>query len=94
MANDDQPQALGGGQLDLFGGTAALDNAADPQKMRALLLDLLAEARAADTMPWPSDRVRLYRGLFPLLSYWLPEEESAQLRLEFETELARLDAAA
>jgi hypothetical protein len=28
------------------------------------------------------------------VTFWLPEEEGAQLRLEFETEMARLDAAA
>jgi hypothetical protein len=94
MANDDPTQALGGGQLDLFGGVAAIDNAADPEKMRALLLDLLAEVRTADTVPWPPDRVRFYRGVFPLLSFWLPEEESVRLREEFQAELTRLDAAA
>jgi hypothetical protein len=61
--------------------------------MRDYLHDLLAEARAASTMPWPPDRARSYRLLFPQLSFWLPEEESAQLRLAFEAELARLEAA-
>jgi hypothetical protein len=56
-------------------------------EMRAYLHELFAEARAAKTMPITADR-----GLFALLSYWLPEEESALLRFEFETELARLDA--
>jgi hypothetical protein len=35
----------------------------------------------------------LYRVIFPQMANWLPEEESAQLRLEFEAELARLEAA-
>jgi hypothetical protein len=61
--------------------------------MREFLHELLAEARDAETMPWPPDRARFYRGLFPELSFWLPEEESAQLRFAFETELARLEAA-
>jgi hypothetical protein len=30
---------------------------------------------------------------FPQMTNWLPEEEGAQLRFEFETELARLEAA-
>jgi hypothetical protein len=94
MARDEQQQALGRGQLDLFGGESALSNAADPEKMRALLHDLLAEARAADTIPWSPVDSGLYRTLFPQLTFWLPEEEGAQLRFEFETELARLDAAA
>jgi hypothetical protein len=56
--------------------------------MRTYLHELLAEARAASTLPITADR-----GFFALLSYWLPEEESAQLRSEFEAELARLEAA-
>jgi hypothetical protein len=56
--------------------------------MRAFLHELLAEARAGKTLPITADR-----GLFAQLSYWLPEEESAQLRFEFETELGRLEAA-
>jgi hypothetical protein len=35
----------------------------------------------------------LYRTIFPQMTNWLPEEEGAQLRFEFETELARLEAA-
>ena len=90
MADLDQPDRFHWArQLDLFGGEQpALEPAATPEKMRAYLHELLAEARAAKTMPITADR-----GFFALLSFWLPEEESAQLRLEFETELARLEAA-
>ena len=34
-----------------------------------------------------------YRTIFPQMTNWLPEEEGAQLRFEFEAELARLEAA-
>jgi hypothetical protein len=61
--------------------------------MREFLHSLLAEARTAKIMPWPPLTAQLYRGLFPQLSFWLPEQESAQLRFEFEAELARLEAA-
>jgi hypothetical protein len=88
MPHDDPPQACRGSQLELFGGEPALEPAATPEKMRPFLHELLAEARAAKTLPITADR-----GLFVQLSYWLPEEESAQLRFEFETELARLEAA-
>jgi len=44
-------------------------------------------------MPWDSERISLYRTIFPQMTNWLPEEEGAQLRCEFETELARLEAA-
>lgn len=88
MPNDDSPQAYRGSQLELFGGEPAAQSRSTADEMREYLHELLAEARAARTMPITADR-----GLFALLSYWLPEEESAQLRLEFEIELARLEAA-
>lgn len=34
-----------------------------------------------------------YRTIFPQMTLWLPEDERAQLRFEFETELERLEAA-
>lgn len=93
MADDAEPQTFRGNQFELFGGEPTPAPRSTPDEMRALLHDLLAEARAAETMPWSPDRARFYRGLFPQLSFWLPEDESAQLRFEFETELARLEAA-
>jgi hypothetical protein len=88
MPQDDPPEACRGSQLELFAREPAPEPAATPERMRAYLHELLAEARAAKTMPITADR-----GLFALLSFWLPEEESAQLRLEFEAEMARLEAA-
>jgi hypothetical protein len=49
--------------------------------------------RAAKSMPWDDDRTALYRTIFPQMTGCLPEEEGAQLRFDFETELARLEAA-
>ncbi len=37
--------------------------------------------------------VSLYRTIFPQMTFWLPEDEAAQLRFEFETGLARLETA-
>ena len=65
----------------------------DPDKVRARLHKILAEARAAQKLPWEPTTVSLYRTIFPEMSNWLPEDESAQLRFEFEAELARLGAA-
>lgn len=62
-------------------------------RTRELLEGLLAEARAAQAMPWPPLNARLYRMLFPQLAGWLPEAEGARLQREFEAELARLEAA-
>jgi hypothetical protein len=66
---------------------------ADPDEVRRELYAILAQARAAQTMPWDASRTRLYRTIFPQMTNWLPAEEGGQLRFEFETELARLEAA-
>lgn len=81
-------------QTDLFGEDAPTPvYRADPDTVRQELYKILAEARAAQTIPWDARRVTLYRTIFPQMTNWLPEEEGAQLRFEFETELARLEAA-
>ena len=66
---------------------------ADPDEVRAELYKILAEARAAKTLPWGPKQVSLYRTIFPQMTNWLPDEEGAQLRFEFETEIRRLEAA-
>ncbi len=89
-------------QLDLFGADQPelFDEDAptvyyhgDPDRVRARVLRLIAEARAADTLPWDDDDVRLYRKIVPQMVRWLPEDEAAQLCFEFETEMKRLKAA-
>ena len=70
-----------------------LETLPDPDKVRARLHRILAEARAAQTLPWEPGRASLYRTIFPQMSLWLPEDEAAQLRFEFETEMTRLEAA-
>jgi hypothetical protein len=80
-------------QPDLFGADAAPAYRPDPDKVRARLHKILAEARAAHTLPWEPTRISLYRAIFPQMTLWLPEDEGTQLRFEFETELARLEAA-
>ena len=67
---------------------------ADPDEVRRDLMRLLAEARAAKTMPWEPRKVRLYQTIFPQMSNWLPEDEAAQLRFEFAQEMQRLAKAA
>lgn len=93
MSSDNIPSAERGGQFDLFLGEAVPYAGPDSDQMRGWLEGVLTEARAAETTPWPPSKVRLYRLMFPQLSFWLPEDEGAQLRLEFETELERLAAA-
>jgi hypothetical protein len=76
---------------DLFGGESAPVYRPDLDEVRAELHKIIAEARAADKLP--SRTLSLYRAIVPQMTTWLPEEEGAQLRFEFETELKRLAAA-
>jgi hypothetical protein len=80
-------------QTELFGEKDVTAYQPDPDKVRARLHKILAEARAAKTLPWAPTRVSLYRTIFPQMALMLPEEESRQLRFDFEAELARLEAA-
>ena len=81
-------------QAELFDAEAAPHAyRPDPDEVRAELHRILAEARAAQTVPWEPRRVSLYRTIFPQMTNWLPEDEGAQLRFEFEMELTRLKAA-
>ncbi|MCZ6773264.1 MAG: hypothetical protein O7G83_14980 [Proteobacteria bacterium] len=80
-------------QTDLFGVDAAPAYRPDPDKVRARLHRILAEAQAAQSLPWEPARVSLYQTIFPQMTSWLPYDEASQLRLEFETEMARFNAA-
>lgn len=80
-------------QPDLFGAPAAPAYRPDLDKVRSRLHKILAEARAAQKLPWERTTVSLYRTIFPQMSLWLPEDEAAQFRLEFEAEMTRLEAA-
>ena len=80
-------------QGDLFGAPAVPAYRPDPDKVRSRLHKILAEVRAAKAMPWEPTTVSLYRTIFPQMTQWLPEEEGAQLRFQFDTELERLLAA-
>ena len=80
-------------QPDLFGDSRPPPYRPDPDKVRARLYRILAEARAAQRVPWEPTRTSLYRTIFPQMTFWLPENEGSQLRFEFESELERLEAA-
>ena len=81
------------GQDDLFGAEPAPAYRPDPDKVRRRLEKILAEARAAQKMPWEPTTVSLYRTIFPQMADYLPEDEGAQLRFSFEEEMKRLKAA-
>ena len=86
-------------QRDLFGDDTPDEDAEtptfhpDPDEIRAELQRILAEMQAASSMPWDRRREVLYRTIFPQMTNALPEEEGAQLRFQFETEMERLKAA-
>jgi hypothetical protein len=95
MAHTDQPDLFGPDpQSDLFDEDAPTPvYRADPNEVRAELLAILAEARAARTLPWEPSKVAFYRTVFPQMANWLPDREAEQLRFDFANELARLEAA-
>ena len=62
-------------------------------EIRAELQKILGEVRRATVMPWDEDRASLYRVIFPQMTNALPEDEAAQLRFAFMSELERLKAA-
>ena len=77
-------------QGELFNASAAPVYRPNLDKVRARLEKLLAEARAAETMPWESSQLSLYRLIYPQMTLWLPEEEAAQYRKAFDAEMGRL----
>lgn len=62
---------------------------ASPDRVRARLEGIVMEARAAETLPWDRKTVALYRTIVPQMVLWLPDDEAAQWRLDFEAELER-----
>jgi hypothetical protein len=80
-------------QSVLFGAEATPAYRPNADKVRARLHKILAEARAAQTSPWEPASISLYRTIFPQMTLFLPEDEAAQFRFEFEAEMARLEIA-
>jgi hypothetical protein len=96
MARPNQPDLFrpDSSQPELFDADAAPPAyRPDPDDVRARLHRILAEARAAERLPWDADKLLLYQTIFPHMAGWLPAEEGAQLRFAFDTEMARLKAA-
>lgn len=61
-----------------------------PESIRSLMKALLAEAHAAEATPWTLRKTRSHMVMFPYMAEWLPDDEGAQLLLEFRTEMKRL----
>lgn len=92
MSRSSQPD-LFNTQADLFGAPPPQSYAPSLETVRKEVHRVLGEAKSATVMPWPSDKVRYWRTVFPQMTNWLPPEEAAQLRFEFAEELRRLEAA-
>lgn len=92
-----QPDLFGNAdpQGDLFGATEPAQPVwkPNPDKVRARLERILAEARAAETMPWDQARQNLFAKIFPDMAGLLPNDEGRQYVLQFEQEWERLKAA-
>lgn len=67
------------------------DTQPDPEDVRRRLNELLLKAREAERMPWSERDARMWQTVFPNMAKWLPDEESAQLCLEFAQEMDRLN---
>ena len=66
----------------LFAGEPPRNNVvgvAKPDEVRARLHKILAEARAARSLPpWDRRTTRMYQIVFPQMANWLPEPEANQ----------------
>ncbi len=81
-------------QPDLFGPVPAQPVwTPDPDKVRRRVERILAEARAAQTMPWDRSQRSLFKKIFPDMANLLPEDEARQYVFQFEQEWQRLMAA-
>jgi hypothetical protein len=100
MADDLDLFAHGPAQGNLFGDgedrlqTPLRRYVPDPEKVRRRLRALLEKARSAQKMPWSERDARMWQTVFPNMANWLPDDEAAQLRLEFAQEMERLKRAA
>jgi len=63
-----------------------------PETIRALMLEILAEARSAAVIPWTPRKLRSHTAMFPYMAEWLKGGEGDQLMHEFKAEMDRLDA--
>lgn len=66
----------------------------EPGDVRQMMLVLIAQARAAEAMPFEPRELQRHVAMFPIMAQWLPPEEGEQLLLEFDTEMERLRNAA
>jgi hypothetical protein len=82
MGRDNQPDLFQTAAQSVFGEDAPTPECrTDPDAVRAELYKILAEARAAQTLPWEPKTVLLYRTIFPQMTNWLPDHEGVHCAL-------------
>ena len=79
--------------LDLGGGGRDARSAFDPETIRGLCGDLIAQARANGEPPtWDAETLDYNRLIFPHVASWLPDAaERAQLCFEFDEACRRIE---
>lgn len=90
----DPQQSLFGDGEDRMPNPQPVSHLPDPEEIRRRLHAVLAQARAAERMPWDERKARMWQTVFPQMANWLPEDERDQLRFEFAREIERLQRAA
>ncbi len=93
MDDPNQP-ALFGETPQAIRGPAPERRPLTAEDVRAMMLDLIATARAAETMPFEQHELKRHVALFPIMAQWLSPDEGEQLTLAFEAEVERLRRAA
>lgn len=86
---------------DLFGFTPQRERPAPPRKqpltaadVRLVMLDLIEQARAADSLQLDAPEWSKKIAMFPIMAQWLDPDDGAQLVFAFESEIERLRLAA
>jgi hypothetical protein len=77
-------------QLNLFTEPVEAAWRPDPERVRARLARILAEARDPGVR-WDAAQASLFRTIVPDMARWLPEAEAEDWRAAFEAEFARLE---
>lgn len=78
-------------QFALFTEAPRRTTTPTPGMVRERLEAVLAELKAADVMPWTADEARQWTVAVPQMCKWLPDEEAARWRAEFDAEMARFE---
>jgi hypothetical protein len=79
--------------VPLCRGAEPLDEAKLREQVRRDVAGILAELRAAKTMPWDDRKLGMWRVVMPQTTKWLPDDERTRVCAEFDAEIARLLAA-